>query len=304
MAITSFGYDGTVTEAQFAQGIRNLGAARYGVAGAADWRVTVAAGTRTVEIAAGTGWGPGVQDTSDAAETKELSVAASGQRWDLVVARRNWATNTTSFEVVEGGSAMTIPAGRETTEGTLDEQPLAFVRVDTSTSIQEVIDLRVWPGPGGVVAQHEAVLQYVNEPGASVLIGSSRWTRIVDASYGVAWTKESVEDSGWVGVPIVTGNKFGSVTGYTLQVRRVGKLVTIRGAVRVLSGGDPGNIMAVAPAGFRPSTSTFMGGFRASGTTYQGVLYIDAGGNIRTAYPAGIIAPNSVIPMFGSWYVD
>lgn len=307
MAITSFGYDGTIGEAQFAQGARHFGSSRYGVAGPADWRVTVAVGTRTVSIAAGTGWGPGVQDTSDAPVTKTLSVAASGQRWDLVVARRNWSTNTTSFEVVEGGSAMTIPGGRNTTEGTLDDQPIAFVRVNTTTSIQEIVDVRVWVGAGGMVARNEAVLQYMDEPGSSVLIDGVRWSRAVNAGYGQEWVKESVLDSGWVNVPISSQNHFLSVPNYALQVRKVGSQVTLRGAVRGevrTPIPDPENIMAVVPVGFRPPGPTFLGGVFATGTSYSGMLHVDAVGNLRIVYARGVLAQGAGIPMQGTWYVD
>jgi len=304
MAITSFGYDGTITESQFAQGVRHIGSARYGVAGPGDWRVTVAGGTRTVSIAAGSGWGPGVFDVSDAPETLSMDAAPSGQQWNLVVARRDWDTNTTSFEVVTGGSAMTIPGGRESTDGVVDDQPLAFVRVDTSTSIQEIVDARVWPGAGGLVARNDSVLQYMDEPGSSVLINGARWTRSVNSGYGLEWVKESVLDSGWVNCAIATHNKFASVPAYPAQVRKVGNRVDLRGGVQVQSGGDPANVMVTVPAGFRPAGNFLLGGFKASTGTLTGVLHVNALGYVQTVYAAGVTAVGSFIPLFGSWYVD
>jgi hypothetical protein len=194
MAFTSIGYDGTVTESQFAQMISSVGASEYGVRDAADWRVTAhPTQAQAVQIAPGSGWGPGVFDTTDAVETVQCNTIASGTRYDLIVARRDWQppNGLTVFSKVTGGTARAIPSERVHLPGVTDEQPLALVKWEAGyTTPREIIDLRVWVGAGGATAADEAVKDYLTRPGTQLKIGRMTWARIVDA-YGTgaaSWT--------------------------------------------------------------------------------------------------------------------
>lgn len=149
MADTSYGYVGSVDQTGHALLSRFAGA-EYAVAGAADWKVTPVSGVdRTVSIAPGVGYGHGVWDEFETAQTVQLPTLASGTRWDLVCMRRTWSgtvgASTTLPAFVSGTSAQSIPAGRNANPGTLDDQPLALVQITAGQQVPTaVIDLRTW----------------------------------------------------------------------------------------------------------------------------------------------------------------
>lgn len=78
----------------------------------------------------------------------------------------------------------------------------------------------------------------------------SRWWNNVVWS---AWTAASEEDTGWVAVPM-TGN-WQDFSGSDVEVRRIGKLVRVRGrAERITSNlSNATSTMATLPVGFRPA---------------------------------------------------
>ncbi|MFF2631952.1 hypothetical protein ACFVR6_03625 [Microbacterium sp. NPDC058021] len=192
MAITSVGYEGTIYEAQWAEMMPLVGGRQYGVAGPGDWRVTVGGADRQVRVAAGRGFGHGVLDNSSTETVLSLATVASGSRWDLVVARRNWGTNTTSFAVVTGSATRALPGGRAQTPGTLDEQPVALVRVQAGQSqVAEIVDLRVWGGDGGTFAHDALVMQYLSRVGTALRINGIDWKRIIDPQGNPAWVSSS-----------------------------------------------------------------------------------------------------------------
>lgn len=299
MTIASIGYAGSISAAEWPEFSWNL-VGGYSIGGPGDMLVTPAVGDRTIAIADGLAVGCGVEDVCTSLSNIALP---AGTRWDLIALRRNWGTGETTIVRVEGTATKALPGGRESTPGTLDDQPIALVRVAAgSTAIQEVVDLRVWAGDGGVFARDELVLSFLTRLGTRVRIGDYTWTRVLDAMGAAKWIKDATADSGWVGVPIVTASDFVSVANYPAQVRAQGDRVTLRGAIRVQAGGDPQDIMAVVPTGFRPTGPTFLGGYRASNTTWQGNLHIDAAGNIRTVYATGVIGVDAVVPLFGQWF--
>lgn len=143
MAITSYGYDGTVLEAGWAKLSGYLGKT-YAVGSTADWLVTAVAGSdRTVKVAVGDGFGRGVLDVSNTEVTLQAAVLASGVRWDTVIARRTWATNTTVFLIITGTATLAIAAGLNANPGVVDDQVLALVQITAGQTVPtEVIDLR------------------------------------------------------------------------------------------------------------------------------------------------------------------
>lgn len=178
MAITSVGYDGTVSEVQWAKMIPSVGSSTYGVAGVSDWKASVHPSIdRGINIAAGVGYGYGIYDTSDSVVTVTGATISSGSRYDMVVARRDWtgAGGATTFRIISGTSSRTMP-NRTKTPGSVDEQPIALVRyVAGQTKAAEIIDLRTWTGPGGAMAVDEMALGYLNEPGARIVINGDDW---------------------------------------------------------------------------------------------------------------------------------
>lgn len=128
MAITTVGYDGTVTETQFATLMRYVGEVGYKHGVPTGFTASAGGGTRQVSITTGTAILPGLLAVSDATATATLAAnAGSANRVDYVVLQANWTTNTTSVTVVQGSSA--TPPALTQTEGSLWQMPLARVTV-------------------------------------------------------------------------------------------------------------------------------------------------------------------------------
>lgn len=198
VAFTSFGYDTTstnpYTETAWADAHPSIGLAKYGVRSPADWKVTAVAGQdRTVSIAAGRGFGHGVTDKTVANETIQLDTVSSGSRWDLIACRRDWnpTAGISAFVKVNGGASATIPGGRNSTPGNIDDQPLALVQVTAGqTQPTDIIDLRTWAGDGGgLVANHDLVRSYLNTAGTRININGIDWLRRVGANDVNEWVK-------------------------------------------------------------------------------------------------------------------
>jgi hypothetical protein len=209
MAIVSVGYDGTVDEVQIAKMFPSVGASRYGVVGAADWKVSAHPSTaQAVTISAGSGWGSFVFDTSDTVSTVQCDAISPGStRWDLITVKRDWqpVNGTTTFSKVTGGSTQVLPA-RLTNRGVQDEQPLALVQwTGGQTQPTAIIDLRCWAGNGGLVAKDELVKSYLDIVGASVYINGIIWRYIPGAN----------DVPGWVAFGDVTEYPPIATSGYT-----------------------------------------------------------------------------------------
>lgn len=211
--VESWGYDGDVTAAEWAQLLPYAAGMQYGVKTFGSWRPTIGgAGDRAVTIGAGFGWGHGVVDRNDAPVTLNLPSVSTGSRWDLICARRVWASGgSTTFERVSGTLTPTIPT-RLNSPGVEDEQPIALARVQAGNSaVAELYDLRCLPGDSGLEAFHELALQYLTRDATQVVIGTRRWKRRIDALGTSFWevSTDHVEHK-LLGVPIngiqVAGN--------------------------------------------------------------------------------------------------
>jgi len=191
MAITSVGYDGSINESQWARLVPLVGASHYGVAGTNDWKVTShPTMDRGVRIATGTGWGHGVMDTNDATVSLQGATVGSGSRWDMVVARRNWSGvgGNTTFVIIGGSSSKALPS-RNTSPGTLDDQPIALVQFSAGqTSPTSIVDLRCWGRNGGMAARDDLALSYLAEMASQVKIDKTLWTRSPDQNGNPVWT--------------------------------------------------------------------------------------------------------------------
>lgn len=193
--VTSYGYspgggDGSIDATHWAQIQEELGEA-YGVSGAADWKVTTVSGVdRTVRVAAGSGFGRGVYDVvaGDTAPTVQLDVVSSGSRFDLVVARRTWGvTPATTFTKVPGTGSQSIPSGRLTGPGIVDDQPLALVQVTAGSSNAVVVkDLRTWASK--VITAADLMALVDAKYGDEAVVGDTRYRYVLDASGSLRWT--------------------------------------------------------------------------------------------------------------------
>ncbi|HAP90774.1 MAG TPA: hypothetical protein DCR15_14035 [Arthrobacter bacterium] len=194
MTITSVGYDGTVNETQWASLVPRVGIAHYGISGTDDWRVSaLTTMDRGINISVGSGWGHGVLDTSDATVSLQGGLVSSGDRWDMVVARRNWSGigGATTFVIIAGSAAKALPA-RNTTPGTLDDQPIALIRFTAGqTAVQEIVPLRCWARNGGMVAKDVLALTFLKELGAQVTINGAMWLCVPDVNGNPSWISSS-----------------------------------------------------------------------------------------------------------------
>lgn len=189
MAITSVGYDGTVNEAQWGALTTFLGTT-YAVQGANDLAVTANGGaTLTCNIAAGTAFGYGILDVSSTAASVTFATVVSGTRWDLVALRRDWTNptpgGTSSFVVITGSATQVVPT-RNTTPGTLDEQPLALVQLTAGNPVPTaVVDLRIFASKTLTTASLLALP--TADRGVQAYVGASHYRRDYDSTLNLAW---------------------------------------------------------------------------------------------------------------------
>lgn len=266
MTITSVGYAGTVGEVQWSNMIPRVGSTFYSVDDYASFRVTVTAGTRAVSVAAGGASAVGVYDVSNAAATLNLGSVSSGDRWDLVVLRRNWSTKLTTLVVIQGSATKTIPA-RNTTVGTLHDQPIALCRVTSSTGsavVQEIVDLRCVGGDGGLTAFDDLSRSYLSRVGTQVRIGNTLWTRTIDALGSPLWAAQDVTpDTGWLSASQNDGWTWGLA-----QVRRIGGTVFYRFNASRAAGWSNGNELASGiPSSCRPAVAWYAASSSSAGKT-------------------------------------
>lgn len=157
---------------------------RFSVSGVDDWKVSsLGSLDRGIRVEAGTGHGDGVTVKTHEYETMSLPYPDIATRWYLIARRRNWAgTGTATLVALPAGAAPSLPAvGNAATQrsdkpGVESDQPIALVRVtQKDRTVQEIIPLNAWAGPGGVEAAHKLALSYLAEPGAAVKVGSTIW---------------------------------------------------------------------------------------------------------------------------------
>lgn len=212
MAITSIGYGGPVSETQIPTWARALGGLDYGVRDPGSWKVTAAgSGARTVQVAGGGGTGRGITDASTGGEVVQLANPAAGSRWYVVCARRDTQgpggattfgyvgdSDPSSAGAVDPTAAINARKTFETTAGTIDEQPLALVRVTRDNpTVQAPIDVRCWQANGGAVGASDYVRGYLNRPGTMLLIDNALWVLRVTPAGAAAWLRLSGGTRRW-----------------------------------------------------------------------------------------------------------
>ena len=198
MAWTSVGFDGTITEIQWA-GLSSLLGNGYVAAGNGDCKVTAVGGARSVSVAAGSLYGDGVQSTNSGAETVALTTPVNGQ-WYLIVLRRTWASNTAALVAVAGATtSTTIPSSAPSTYptinsnvGVLTDQPIAWAWCNSATTDVVVSDLRQFPvrtqeSLGNTVLNGDFSVNQRNfSSTTSSTFGFDRWNYITDGISGTA----------------------------------------------------------------------------------------------------------------------
>lgn len=257
MAIVSRGYDGTITEADWALLAPGLGAYESVTSGLGATVLT--SPDRAVRIAGGAAVGHGVLDVSDTAVTVACGSVASGVRWDTVALRRNWATNTTSIVVVAGTATTMVAPGVQANPGVSDDQPLYLAKVQAGSSvIVELVDVRVRASKALTVSD---LVGLPSAPeGTVAFVGDRLYRRVADAAGVLSWTGgvDPVPitvnpNSGWRAFSVayppayqVSSSGWMSLTGV---VGRSNSLTLPSGGTSTVWGGIPLRV--------RPSTSRY-----------------------------------------------
>ena len=303
MTISSGGYPGTFTAppSRWATMQQGLGL-RYWVGSAASLLATpLQAGTRQLSLAPGDFGGHGVVDTSTG-ETVQLPVVASGTRYFLIVARRTWgATNATTIEVIDAGTAVATLPTRNTQPGVVDDQPLWLVPMTAGLSVPGTpIDLRLIGGygKGAFQANSDLVRQYATFEGLELVIGTTRWRRGSGGSGSAEWVASGLGPSDKRALPVLTGPQvigapaagswlWTTSTPATMRTRAVrdGNRVDVWLQMRLATGGTaiipstagnfPDEVIGRVAASIRPSTETpfaflYRGGTGATNTAIVG----------------------------------
>lgn len=149
MAWTSVGFDGTITEIQWA-GLAGLLGNGYVAAGNGDCLVTAVSGARSVSVAAGSLYGDGVLSTNSGAETVAMTTPVNGQ-WYVIALRRTWATNTAALVAIAGATTTTTTPTAPPTSfptlntnvGVLTDQPIAWAWCNSANTTVVVYDIRL-----------------------------------------------------------------------------------------------------------------------------------------------------------------
>jgi len=258
ISVTSLGYPGSIDVKSGAHYFSRLGASRYGVAERSDFAASVTTGDRMLRVTAGTAWAHNIVDEMSTTATVQLDAVTSGQRWDMIVLRRNPDTSTTTLEVIRGGADRALPARPSSTH--LD-QPLWLARaVAGQTTVQDLVDLRVWAGAGGATARDALVLGYLDQPGASIEISGTTWIRRVTANgTGSEWVPTGGLERFYPMNSTASWLNGGGVTVKQLPdgIRRVDVGVTIRrvgGDITYPAGGRAPGWTGLIPVEGRGST--------------------------------------------------
>ena len=158
-----------------------------------DGTHTVRAGTTamTVDITNGASAAFGVRHNITTTTNLTIgAVATSGAvRWDAVVKRFDWSTNSATFLVVPGTAAVAAPkvapSGLNLTPGDKYDQVLALVKATNGSTSLEFADRRIWGSKQFTVATvdalptltsaHKGATFYVIETGVTYRYSAGGW---------------------------------------------------------------------------------------------------------------------------------
>jgi len=264
MALTNNGFDGTVTEAAWA----NMSALTDvdAVESSAAWAVTQGTG-RQVSTAAHSGFAfaKGVLSKDTAAILTNLATPVNGQ-WFLIVRHIDWATNgVTVTAIAHDVTGTTVPTVAPTTFPVIDSNP-------------------------GVLYDQKLAWAWVRSTDTTVTIFD---LRKLTAETRVAALEA---DTDWIAFPFAAG--WSNASGHVCRCRRKNGVVYLAGVADGAAAAD--TYIGALPAGFRPTGDLFYWS-NVGGGGGRTVVY--ANGNIRylnkvggTAAPGVSLADFTAFP--------
>ena len=202
MAVNVFGGDGQLTEERVATWARLMAGVDVSVFGQSAWAPSaVAAQDRTVQVAAGTGFGFGVLIESPGVEYTQLAPVASGSRFDLVAWELNWTPGDGSVGIsgrlvsIAGTSSQVRPSYTDRIGTGVAYVPIALVRVTAGQQVPVIVeDYRTW-GSSVVRAVSLAAVRYPRVGQLVELTNGVRWMHT-----GSGWVKDFTETLSWTGI--------------------------------------------------------------------------------------------------------
>lgn len=206
MAMANAGFDGTVTEADYAY-MWAVGG-QDGVESAAAWKVTQGTG-RQISCAAQSGraFAKGVVSKDTAANLVSLSTPVNGG-WFLIVRHIDWTANTSTVVALAGATTSTttptapptdysLVTGMSTTPGATYDQPLSWAWVRSSDTTMVLFDLRRVPGSAADLTElatlggPEGETKVVREGGATFVRTGGIWSQRLQATFASASARDT-----------------------------------------------------------------------------------------------------------------
>lgn len=187
--MASFGYAGSIGPGQWVTLQKVIGC-RYAIVHPTHF--ALAATGSGINLSPGQAGGGGVFDEWTSSQAVNLTKPGSGTQWWLIVLRRNWTTQESSFVAIPAGTTTptALPA-RSATMGAVDDQPLWLVSWGSNASTPNAstaIDLRlIGRGPSTYVATNNMVMGYFIEAGATLRVGRVDWICTLNSAGVLKW---------------------------------------------------------------------------------------------------------------------
>lgn len=253
MAITSAGYTGTVDQVDFAEMLQ--GVADHGVVG--EWNdsslsASKVSGQRTMLVQPGAVWVPGVLSKLTVAQNAVAAGALVGaSRIDLLIAKFNWSTGLTTFEMKAGTAGTGLPPAVTQTPGVLWEVPLRQGTLTTASPTEyvsaSVTERRYWIQQGKYVLANATQLPPAKIGAEAYRPDSNQQLRF----NGNGWdTYKANSDTGWKQIVAPIGGFTGATWGRILNGEAIVVFPWVKGSTSITS---PTNIDITLPAEYTPS---------------------------------------------------
>lgn len=190
---------------------------------------------RTVNVSAGRAYNHGVR-VDYAGGSIQLDTIGSGSRWDAVVLRYDWTTNTGTLAKVNGTATKQIPAGIQTSPGVTDDLLICLARVTAGqTNTQEIVDLREWSAPPVFWPRDELPPASRYRYGQLLLAGLDGSNLYVRRGGVGTETWASLTDPDWTALNLASG---AAALNSPPQYRKVGNRVELAGTIKRAAGGS------------------------------------------------------------------